>query len=656
MKKQTKFGLGLLLTAIVLGTLVYCLLYNNDNKYTASLPWGYGYNVIEKEPDQVAFIVDGWEFYPGQLLEPGDFSNGISPEFYTYIGEFPNFSFHLDSPYGVATYRIILQNRSQLQELALYLPELLCAGRVYINGTLAGEQGSVDPYQPRVMDGIYTIPACEYIEIIIQCANYTHYYSGLYYPPAVGTLNAIMRMLIVRLVVYGFLCFSTLAIALFHLAQWLTSRDKLTRWMGLLSLAFALRISYPFLRMLGVPSVRPLYALEDVCGNIVLLCAILLAGELSGRGTSWYHKFVSRPLAVGICAFSFFFPLLILPYAPFFINTYGLILFAWELIAGLYLIFLARCILYSDRSLGALLLFAAGIYGVAVVLSSLTANRFEPICGAWLEEYGGFALVIGFGALMVRRGILLSQENQRLTFHLQEEVERKTKGIETLLKERRELLANLLHDLKNPLAALRGYADLVKAGNVAMDSETAGYLEALTERVQVLGERFNVLQDFSRGERGVLPSENICLNSFLKAFYDSNRPDMELSGLQFCLQLPAKACMVSGNPERLQIALENLCYNALSFTPPEGVITLSLEEKGNFAQISVQDTGSGIAPEDLPHVFERGFTRRRNGGGDGLGLFMVWTIALEHGGTVEVSSQMGKGTIFTLHLPKRDAE
>ena len=131
---------------------------------------------------------------------------------------------------------------------------------------------------------------------------------------------------------------------------------------------------------------------------------------------------------------------------------------------------------------------------------------------------------------------------------------------------------------------------------------------------------------------------------------------MELSGLQFCLQLPAKACVVSGNPERLQIALENLCYNALSFTPPEGVIMLSLEEKGNFAQISVQDTGSGIAPEDLPHVFERGFTRRRNGGGDGLGLFMVWTIALEHGGTVEVSSQMGKGTIFTLHLPKRDAE
>ena len=129
--------------------------------------------------------------------------------------------------------------------------------------------------------------------------------------------------------------------------------------------------------------------------------------------------------------------------------------------------------------------------------------------------------MVGFAALLVRRGVLLSRENQRLNLHLQEEVERKTKGMNTLLVERRELLANLLHDLKNPLAALRGYVELVRSGDVAMDQETAGYLNALTERVDALGERFTLLQDFSRGERGMFPQGELCLNELLWQFYNS---------------------------------------------------------------------------------------------------------------------------------------
>ena len=89
---------------------------------------------------------------------------------------------------------------------------------------------------------------------------------------------------------------------------------------------------------------------------------------------------------------------------------------------------------------------------------------------------------------------------------------------------------------------------------------------------------------------------------------------------------------------QLRAALENLCYNALSFTPPGGRITLSLRRESGSAVICVADTGSGIAPEDLPHVFERGFTRRPDGSGEGLGLYIVRTFALEHGGRAEAES------------------
>lgn len=128
------------------------------------------------------------------------------------------------------------------------------------------------------------------MEIIVQCANYTHYYSGLYYPPAVGTLGAVSQMQTARLMVYGLLCFAALSLALSNLAQWLFSRDRFSRWMGLMSLFFALRVCYPFLRALGVPSIRPLYALEDVCGNLVLLSALLLAGELCGAAGQRFHS------------------------------------------------------------------------------------------------------------------------------------------------------------------------------------------------------------------------------------------------------------------------------------------------------------------------------------------------------------------------------
>lgn len=650
MKKEVKQSLALLLALALTWALAFWALWRWDNKYTAALPGGAGYNVLTGDGSRAAFLVDGWEYYPGELLAPQDLA-GRTAEEYTYAGEYPNFSRHLGSPYGVATYRLTLENRGGARELSLYLPELLCAGRVYVNGALAGEQGSVEPYKPHVLDGVYAFWASARTELVIQCANYTHYYSGLYYPPAVGTPAAISRMIVQRMMVYGLLCFGSLAVALSNLALWLLDRDKQTRRLGLLCLAFAARVSYPFLRALGAPLVRPLYALEDFCGAAVLLLAILLAGELSGGAVRAYHRKLAYPAAASLCAVTVVFPLFILPYAPLFINTYGVVLFLWKILAGGYLLFLALRGLGQNGDLGRYLLCAAGLYGVSIAVSVLTVNRFEPIRGAWPEEYGGFALVVGFAALMVRRGVLLAAENRRLSLHLQEEVDRKTRAMETLLTERRELLAHLIHDVKNPLTALQNYAELVRMGNVALDQETAGYLDALSERAGMVEERLDLLQGFSRGERGMLPLQPICLNGFLRQFYEDNRPDMELSGQSFVLELPREELTVSGDEERLRSALENLCYNALSFTPEDGTVKLSLRREEGWAVIDVTDTGVGIDPNYLPRVFDRGFTHRPDGSGQGMGLFIVRAIALEHGGTVEASSQLGQGSTFTLRLP-----
>ena len=650
MRKDTRLSLLILSAFLLVGLLAALGQYRWDNKYTSALSGGWGFNVLQSDPEQPAWLVDGWEFYPGELLSPEDFAAGLQAEEYTYAGQYPNFSAQLGSPYGEATYRLVLENPGESVELSLYLPELLCAGRGYIGGELAGEQGSVEPYEPRVMDGVYSFTASGSTEIIIQCANYTHYYSGMYYPPAVGTPGAIARLTSARLAVYGLLCFFSLAAALLNLSLWALGRDRLTRRLGLLCTAYALRMSYPFLRTLGVPAIRSLYAAEDFCAAAVLLCAILLAGELSGTARLGFQRRAAVPAAAAMCAVCVIFPVFILPHAPLLINIYGLLLFVWKILAGVYLIFLSARALRERVPLGRYLLCSAGLYGFSLAVSALTAGYLEPEFGAWPEEYGTFALVAGFAALMVHRGVLLVRENRRLNEHLSEEVARKTRALETLLGERRELLATLVHDIKNPLSAVRSYADLVRSSSVELDAETAACLNALSERVGAVENRFGLLQDFSRAERAA-GKEKLALSSFLRGFYESNRPDIELGGQRFALELPREELYVSAGENQLRAALENLCYNALSFTPPGGRITLSLRRESGSAVICVADTGSGIAPEDLPHVFERGFTRRPDGSGEGLGLYIVRTFALEHGGRAEAQSQPGKGSTFKLHLP-----
>jgi signal transduction histidine kinase len=185
---------------------------------------------------------------------------------------------------------------------------------------------------------------------------------------------------------------------------------------------------------------------------------------------------------------------------------------------------------------------------------------------------------------------------------------------------------------------------------------TQEYREALddlaeeTDRLQGLVE--NLLQ-LARGEKGLkLHQEEIDLTFLLADVADSLRPLADNKHLRLTCELPA-SLIISGDTDHLIRLIVNLLDNAIKYTE-QGTITLSAHERDGQAIIEVADTGIGILPDHLPHVFERLYTvdLARSSGGAGLGLSIARQIVQAHGGRIEVQSQAGNGTRFTVYLPK----
>mgnify|MGYP000598516552 FL=1 len=214
--KRANHLVALMIACIAAAGMCF-LLYHYDNKYIKRAPVTQdrvAYLNQEKLVNQeIIWLVEGWEIYPGVIAEPSELSQYEAT--LLYIGQYFSFSSlgQENSPYGVATYRLYLQGEQG--EYDLFLPEVFCASKVYVNGQLVQAVGSISPYAPYVQDTIVPISVNGLTEVVIQTANYSHYYSGITYPPAIGTPNAVDQLVSSRLLLYGVLCFSSLSIALF---------------------------------------------------------------------------------------------------------------------------------------------------------------------------------------------------------------------------------------------------------------------------------------------------------------------------------------------------------------------------------------------------------------------------------------------------------
>jgi CheY-like chemotaxis protein len=220
-----------------------------------------------------------------------------------------------------------------------------------------------------------------------------------------------------------------------------------------------------------------------------------------------------------------------------------------------------------------------------------------------------------------------------------------------------EFLAMLSHELRNPLSSILGWAMVLRKGQVSQE-QVSHALEVIERNVRVEAELVESLLDLSRIAAGKLEldKQRVDLSSLLETVNDSLRPAADTKGLRLEVLLPPEPIVITGDSGRVQQIFSNLLTNAIKFTAPGGEVQVLMRCIGSQAEIRVADSGEGIHPDFLPHVFDRfrqgESAKSRKHGGLGLGLAIVRELVHAHSGTITVDSEgKGKGATFTVVLP-----
>ncbi len=222
---------------------------------------------------------------------------------------------------------------------------------------------------------------------------------------------------------------------------------------------------------------------------------------------------------------------------------------------------------------------------------------------------------------------------------------------------RRDFISNVSHELRTPLSGIRAAAETLQEGaleDVSVARDFLGHIQRETDRMTQLVEE---LLELSRIESGAAPLQFSQLDVGALVVDTAKRfaQQAERAGLTLAAVPPTESVEIIGDAERLERALGNLVANAIKFTPERGRITISARVVGQDVAIEVADTGVGIETEQQARVFERFYKadRGRGSGGTGLGLAIVKHIAQAHEGSVAVESRSGRGSTFSIRLPRR---
>jgi len=236
-----------------------------------------------------------------------------------------------------------------------------------------------------------------------------------------------------------------------------------------------------------------------------------------------------------------------------------------------------------------------------------------------------------------------------------DELASRAQALDASDKARRQLLADVSHELMTPLTAMRGYIETLTMNELNLDAATRDrYLRIIDDETHRLERIIGDLLDLARleGGGGTLRREDVPVQALFERVHSRHERELTERHVTLAANIAKGAETVQGDPDRLEQALQNLAANALRHTPDGGEIVMSADVAGDSLRIRVRDSGNGIPPEHLPLIFDRFYkvdASRKAAGGSGLGLSIVRAIVERHGGTISAHNE--GGAVFDILLP-----
>jgi len=651
--------------------------------------------------DGAVSLTGQWQMYWRQLLAPGDIADRSAhpaPAFVSVPGIWSDY--RLDGQRltnsGYATYRLVVKLSPAMaaESKSLYMPSIATAYKLWVNGELAAENGRVGDSRPgmtpRNVARIVTIrPSSEQLDLVIQVSNFVQRKGGLWKSIKLGTNEQIAGER-ERNVVYALaFSFGLYVMGLYHLFLYLPRRfDRSPLWFALLCFAVGTRTLFvgETLAVHWFPAITWELAvrLEYLSANSAMVFLLLFISLQYPREAR--IKIRNLLLALEMLFIGFVLTTSAALY------TQAIWLQEMLIVLDLFFILYVLALATKRRRDGARIHLAGLLFILLAVLNDIF------MYGRWIHSIDLSPLGL-FGYLFAQSILLshkfarsfskirnLSDELQQANLTLEHKIDERTSALRRAnesLREvngrlsqvedaRRRLLSNITHEMGNPLTSLQGYLHAVEDGLVREDE--AKIFGLIRQKISYLDQMIQDLVELSRLETmQILFQFHPChYSSFVRQLMEKYEWDVTRKGIRSVVRegqaagaARARDTRVRIDPLRMEQVFVNLLFNAVKFTPGGGTIAIDYgiiggeadeegKSAGEYAYLSVSDTGPGIASEDLPYVFERFFKGSapcETDEGGGLGLSIAKEIAERHGGSIEATSAAGEGSTFRLKLP-----
>ena len=408
------------------------------------------------------FLVNGWEYYNDCLLDPEDFTSNTPPipTGYIFIGGLNGFESSEKSnfPHGKATYRLTIKIPDELKNYTLEVPKIFSAYRLYINGELKTQMGNPykESYWPQTGNQLVNIEARNHIEIIFSVADYSHFYSGLVYPPSFGNSKDVTTLVDERLFLRTALCTITLTISFLSiLFGFLSNKKTFPVLYSLLCIALIGYSLYPIAATF-FNNMQPVYILEKFSFCIMLLIVLMLIRNIYNMKDKWSRI----PLIFGfiMCVFSLVLPLLISSGHLGGMHFYSILISVYQWMVALFIT--GTTIHYFSRNIfpAKVLILAILVFDCALIMDRLLP-LYEPIISGWFIELTSFILVIAIGIVICQK--VAAQYNEAAVLNERainmEQLYETQKTYFTLLKEEMEEIRKIRHDIHHHYTMIDGF-------------------------------------------------------------------------------------------------------------------------------------------------------------------------------------------------------